>query len=23
QQLLNNALRHWGRTLAPLSECGN
>ncbi|CAF4508299.1 unnamed protein product [Rotaria sp. Silwood2] len=23
QQLLKNALRHWGRTLAPLSECGN
>ncbi|CAF1127349.1 unnamed protein product [Rotaria sordida] len=22
QQLLKNALRHWGRTLAPLSECG-
>jgi 5-methylthioadenosine/S-adenosylhomocysteine deaminase len=23
QRLLNTALRHWGRTLAPLSECGN
>ncbi|CAF1566256.1 unnamed protein product [Adineta ricciae] len=23
QKLLNTALRHWSRTLAPLSECGN